>query len=158
MPTLSTFKASEGASSANQGQSSKGATGNSMLLFGAPNGGAQAQSGTTNPPSFAAASLPTSKPLFSFKAGSDTTKPEPGKVAPAFAFNVGPASSTPAAVPPTPGSVFSDTTAKSSQNTNPMTQPSFGAPKNAATSGAFAFGQTSSPGPFSFGSFGAQKS
>jgi hypothetical protein len=156
MSASSGFKASEGASSANQGQSTKGATGNSMTLFGAPSGGAQA--GTTKPPSFAVTSLPTTKPVFSFKAGSDTTKPEPGKGAPAFGFNVSPASTTLAAVPPTPGSVFSDAAAKSSQNANPMTQPSFGAPKNAASPGGFSFAQSSSSGQFSFGSFGTQKS
>lgn len=152
MMSASGFKASEGASSSvNQGRSTEGTTG--MSLFGAPSGGTQAQGGTAKPPSFA----PT-KPLFSFKAGSDPAKPETGKGAPAYAFNVGSAGSTPAAVPPTPGSVFSDSAAKSSQNANPMTQPSFGAPKNAAAPGTFTFGQNSGPGPMSFGSFGTQKS
>lgn len=86
------------------------------------------------------------------------TKPEPGKGAPVFGFNVSPASSTLAAVPPTPGSVFSDAAAKSSQNANPMAQPSFGAPKNATSPGGFSFGGQSSSSGFSFGSFGTQKS
>jgi hypothetical protein len=158
MPASSGFKLSDGASSTNQGQSTAGATGNTTTLFGAPNAGTQAQGGTTKPPSFAPTSLPTAKPFFSFKSGPDTTKPEPGKGAPTFSFNVGSSSSTPAAVPPTPGSVFSNTASKSSQSTDAITQPSFGAPKNAAAPSAFTFGQSSGPDGFSFGSFGSQKS
>jgi len=162
MPASSGFKLSEGASSTNQGQSTVGATGNSTTLFGAPNAGTHAQGGATKPPSFASTSLPTTKPFFSFKAGSDTTKPEPGKGTPGFSFNVGSSSSTPAAVPPTPGSVFSNSASKSSQSADPMTQPSFGAPKNGAAPSGFTFGQSSGSGsgsgPLSFGSFGSQKS
>lgn len=159
MPASSGFKLNEGASSMNQGQSAAGATGNTTTLFGAPNAGTQAQGGAgggTKPTSFAPTSSSTTKPFFSFKAGSDTTKPEPEKSAPApaFSFNV----PTPAAVPPTPGSVFSNTVSKSSQSADPVTQPSFGAPKNAAAPSGFAFGQSSGSGQFSFGSFGSQKS
>ena len=158
MAASSGFKLSEGASSTNQGQFTAGAMGNTTALFGAPSAGTQTQDGATKPPSFAPTSLSNPKPFFSFKAESDTTKPEPGKGAPAFSFNTGSSSSTPAAVPPTPGSVFSNTASKSSQSANPMTQPSFGAPKNAAAPSAFTFNQSSGSDPFSFGSFGSQKS
>ncbi|KAH9965892.1 hypothetical protein BC827DRAFT_1153339 [Russula dissimulans] len=131
--TPSIFKVGD-ASSANQGQltaANKESTG----LFGVTSGGKQAQNEIFKPPAFGPAST-TAKPLFSFGAGPDAssgTKPaEPGKSASVFTFNTNPASSAPAAVPPTPGSVFSDAAAKSSQNAEPISQPSFGAPKNAA--------------------------
>jgi hypothetical protein len=155
MPASSGFKLSEGASSTNQGQSTAGVSGNTTTLFGAPN----AQGGATKPPSFAPTGSSTTKPLFSFKGGSDTTKPEPGKGATSFSFNGSSSSSTPAAVPPTPGSVFSNIASKSSQGAEAVTQPSFGAPKNAGAPSAFTFGQSSGSGPYSFGSsFGSQKS
>ncbi|KAI0005053.1 hypothetical protein BJV74DRAFT_806649 [Russula compacta] len=153
------IKAGEGANLSSQGQSAEVANGSSTMLFGVPSGGTQA---TAKPPLFASANMPTTNSFFSFGAGSDTSsekKPEPGKGASMFAFNASSTSSTPAAVPPTPGSVFSDTAAKSSQNVGPIPQPSFGAPKNGTGSGTtsgFSFGQSSAP--FSFGSFGAQKS
>ena len=158
IPASSGFKLGEGASLPNQGQSTTGVTGNTTTLFGAPNAGTQAQGGTAKPPSFAPTSLSTTKPFFSFKGGSDTTKPEPGKGATGFSFNSGTSSSTPAAVPPTPGSVFSNIASKSSQSADPIAQPLFGAPKNAPAPSAFTFGQSSVPGQFSFGSFGSQKS
>ena len=155
MPASSGFKLGEGASSTNQGQSATSVT---TTLFGAPNAGTQAQGGVTKPPSFGPTNLSTTKPLFSFKGGSDTTKPEPAKGATAFTFNGGSSSSTPAAVPPTPGSVFSNTASNSSQSVDAIAQPSFGAPKNATGPNAFTFGQSTNTGPFSFGSFGSQKS
>ncbi|KAI9513357.1 hypothetical protein F5148DRAFT_1279066 [Russula earlei] len=158
----SAFKAGEGAISASQGQSME-ANRESTPLFGATSGGKQAQGEVAKPLSFAPASAPTMKPVFSFVGvGSDASSGSklepPGKGASTFALDVNPARSTPTAVPPTPGSVFSDTTAKGPQNAEPIAQPLFGVPKNVASSGtsAFAFGQTSAP--FSFGSFGAQKS
>ncbi|KAI0254730.1 hypothetical protein BJV78DRAFT_1279837 [Lactifluus subvellereus] len=156
------IKPGENTSSANRGQPlpTEAAAGGSAALFGVPSGGAKAQgTETTNlkPSPFAPANIPATKSPFSFgvpETGSGT-KSEPMKTAPAvFTF-------APAAVPPTPGSVFSDSTTKGSQNAEPITQPSFGAPKNPATgtTGANAFtfnpfGQSSAP--FSFSSFGPQ--
>ncbi len=157
-PASSGFNFSEGASSTNQGHSMVGVTGNTTTLFGAPNAGAQAQVGVNKPPSFAPTGLSTTKPTFSFKGGSDTAKAEPGKGAATFSFNGGPSSSTLAAVPPTPGGVFSNIASKSSQSADPIMQPSFGAPKNSASPSGFTFGQSSGSGPYSFGSFGSQKS
>ena len=154
---VSGFKAGENTSSTNYGQPlpTAAAARGSAAPFGVPSGGAKAQgteaSNLKSSP-FATANIPAPKPFFSFavpETGSGT-KSEPGKTA-EFKF-------APAAVPPTPGSVFSDSTTKGSQNAEPMTQPSFGAPKNSAigTTGAnmFTFGQN----PVSFGSFGSQKS
>lgn len=161
MLASSGFKLNDGASLTNQGQSTAGVTGNvtgnTTTLFGALDAGTQAQGGVTKSPSFPSTSLSTTKPLFSFKGGSDTTKPgpEPGKGATGFSFNGGSSNSTPAAVPPTPGSVFSNTASKSSQSADPITQPLFGAPKNAAAPSGFTFSQGSG---FTFGSFGSQKS
>jgi len=137
------------------------ANGQSTVQFPVASGGTQGQGGTTKPSPFGTANVSTTKGFFSFGGGADTssgTKLEPVKTASAFTFNASPANSTPAAVPPTPGSVFSDTATKSTQSANPIPQPSFGAPKNAAAPGTsgFGFGQTSAP--FSFGSFGTQKS
>jgi hypothetical protein len=156
----------EGANLTNQAKPTLAATGVSTVQFPTTNGGTQVQGEPAKPSPFASSNLSTTKPFFSFNgglgAGSDSgsgSKPEPGKNASAFTFNANPTNSTPAAVPPTPGSVFSDTAAKGSQNGNPIPQPSFGAPKNVAapgTSGGFAFGQASAP--FTFGAFGTQKS
>ena len=151
MPASSGLKLGEGASSTNQGQSTANVTGNTTTLFGTPNAGTQAQGGATKPLSFAPTGLSTAKPFFSFKGGSDTTKSEPGKGATGFSFNGSSSSSTPAAVPPTPGSVFSNTASKSSQSAEAITQPLFGAPKNVAAPSGFTFGQSSGSGPFSFG-------
>jgi hypothetical protein len=155
---VSGFKAGENTSSTNYSQPlpTTAAARGSAGLFGVPSGGAKAQgTETSNLKSspFATANTPAPKPFFSFavpETGSGA-KSEPGKTAPEFKF-------APAAVPPTPGSVFSDSTTKGPQNAEPMMQPSFGAPKNPAigTTGTntFTFGQN----PLSFGSFGSQKS
>ena len=158
----------EGTNSTNQAKPTMAGTGTSTVVFPVTGGGTQAQGGTVKPFPFSTANTSSTKSIFSFNgAGSDTsnaTKQEPGKTASVFTLNYNPASSTPTAVPPTPGSVFSDTAAKNSQNANPIAQPLFGAPKNAGAAGSsgFTFGQTSAPAPapaaFSFGSFGTQKS
>jgi hypothetical protein len=103
-------------------------------------------------------SAPAAKPFFSFGAVSGNSKPDTGKAPTTFTFGAS-GGSTPSAVPPTPGSVFSDSAAKNPQNSGPIAQPLFGAAKNAATGGGFTFGQTTTaapPSPFTFGAFGSQ--
>ncbi|KAH8999069.1 hypothetical protein EDB92DRAFT_924280 [Lactarius akahatsu] len=130
VPTASDIKPSENAGMESRGQSGPKEPVSSATLFGVPNGGAN-----------------SSTPLFSF-GGTGFPKSETGKAP----FTFGTSGSTPSVVPPTPGSVFSDSTAKSSA---PIAQPLFGAPKNGATGGGFTIAQNSTT-PFLFGSSGSQ--
>ncbi|KAH9035293.1 hypothetical protein EDB84DRAFT_40591 [Lactarius hengduanensis] len=124
VPTASDIKPSESAGMESRGQSGPKESVSSATLFG------------------------VEKPLFSF-GGVGFPKSETTGKAP---FTFGTSGSTSSVVPPTPGSVFSDSTAKSSA---PIAQPLFGAPKNGATGGGFTFAQNSTT-PFLFGSSGSQ--
>lgn len=144
-PAVSGIKPTEStAESRGQSGPKEAASVSSATLFGAPD------TGSAKSISFA---QPAPKPLFSFGAvpGTGNPKSETEKAPAPFTF--GASGSTPSAVPPTPGSVFSDSAAK---NSGPITQPLFGAPKNAATGGGFALNQNSTTSPLWFGSFGSQ--
>ncbi|KAN0132648.1 hypothetical protein V8E53_009664 [Lactarius tabidus] len=162
-PAVSDIKPSASAGTENRGP--KEAPASSAALFGFSNGAAKApDTGSTKSISFAPGNMsaPSAKPFFSFGAvsGTGNSKPDTGKAPTTFTFGAS-GVSTPSAVPPTPGSVFSDSAAKNPQNSGPIAQPLFGAAKNAATGGGFTFGQTTTaapPSPFTFGAFGSQKS
>ena len=161
IPAASDIKPSESAGTESRGQSgTKEAPASSATLFGFSNGGAKApDTGSTKSISFAPGNMsaPAAKPVFSFgvASGPGNSKPDTGKAPTTFTFGAS-GGSTPSAIPPTPGSVFSDSAAKNSQSSAPIAQPLFGAAKNAAAGGGFSFGQTSTTAPFTFGSFGSQ--
>ncbi|KAI0307127.1 hypothetical protein B0F90DRAFT_1813930 [Multifurca ochricompacta] len=150
------IKLEESSGPANQGQSvpTEAAARGSVPLFGAPSGGVKAQdAGSIKASPFAPTSVTTEKPIFSFSAAPETSRgirPEPGKGATGSTFGVGTSSSSPAAIPPTPGSVFSDYTTRGSQDGGPIAQPLFGVPKNSSGEGSSGFTFGPSSAPFSF--------